>query len=291
MTSDAGTDPPAPLASRASPTSTPVAHVVAVHGNGGGAERFARAAPRMPDDVALHPITLPGFGDRPADPAVVTLRDHAEALAALAEDAPRPRVLLGHGIGGSLILELLQVRPAVADAVILHAPVGADLDERRVPRALRRRPWLAEVLRRAIATRALRPLLARAALTAEIPAADRDALFEGYRRAASFALMWQLIGPEWFAALAPTSLPSALLWGERERVLDVRQVRAFTRLLPDAVVRTVPGWDHFPMLDQPDAWAAEVADLARVLVGAPRGEGEPQPPDLPAATSDGAGER
>lgn len=250
------------------PPADAAAHVVAVHGNGGGAERFARAAPLMPDDVALHPITLPGFGGRPADPDVVTLRDHAQALGALAAPVPRPRLLLGHGIGGSLILELLQSEPDVADGIILHAPVGADLDARVVPRLLRERPWLADALRRAIAARPLRPLLARAALTGPVPAEHRDALFEGYRRAASFALMWRLLDPAWFEALRPVARPVALLWGERERVLDVRQVRAFTGLLPGAAVRTVPGWDHFPMLDQPQAWADEVAALARVLVAA-----------------------
>ena len=36
-----------------------------------------------------------------------------------------PRVLLGHGIGGAFVLELLQRHRELVEGVILHAPVGA----------------------------------------------------------------------------------------------------------------------------------------------------------------------
>ena len=73
--------------------------LVAIHGNGGGGFRFARVEPFIDDDVRFEAVTLPGFGGRPGDPALETLRDYAEQLWREIEHLPRPLVVLGHGIG------------------------------------------------------------------------------------------------------------------------------------------------------------------------------------------------
>ena len=69
--------------------------------------------------------------------------------------------------------------------------------------------------------------------------------------------------------LRPVELPSALLWGADERILSVDQVEDYRALLPLAQVRTVPGWGHFPMIEQPAAYAFEIAALACSLTPAP----------------------
>src|SRR5688500_11207997 len=60
-----------------------VVALVAVHGNGGGAHRFARVAPLMPPDVAMTAVTLPGFAAVPADRSLRSLADFADCLADL----------------------------------------------------------------------------------------------------------------------------------------------------------------------------------------------------------------
>src|SRR5688500_10896469 len=89
--------------------------------------------------------------------------------------------------------------------------------------------------------------------------------FEEYRRCSVFSQMFDLITPTWFQALRPTELPSALLWGEAERLLAVEQIDDYRALLPRATVRRVPGWGHFPMIERPDEYASEIASLARSL--------------------------
>ncbi len=59
------------------------------------------------------------------------MRDYAERLAGLVVPERRPRLLLGHGIGGAFVLELIQHQPEIVDAIILHAPVGTRLGSRR----------------------------------------------------------------------------------------------------------------------------------------------------------------
>lgn len=254
-----------PPAHQPGPAGQPATTIVAVHGNGGGAHRFARVVPLMPSDVRLAPITLPGFANLPADPALRSLRDYAAVLAEMVADVSRPRVLLGHGIGGSIALELVQERADVLDGLILHAPVGARLDRRLFPR-LMAVPGARRVGQRLLASRLLRPLYRRLFFSPAVPPAYLDRFFDEYRHCSVFSQMFDLISPTWFRGLRPTVMPSALLWGEAERLLAVDQVREYQVLLPGAIVRSVPGWGHFPMIEQPQQYAAEISALARTLV-------------------------
>ncbi len=242
--------------------------VVAVHGNGGGAHRFARVVGQMPPGVRLVPITLPGFARVPRDPSFRSLADYADALAALVRAEPRPRLLLGHGIGGSIALELVQRHAADLDGLILHAPVGTRLNRRIFPR-LMALPGAREGGRRILASRIMRPLFRRLLFSRTVPVAYTDRFFDEYGDCSVFSQMFDLISPAWFQGLRPAVLPSALLWGADERLLSVDQADDYRALLPAAQVRTVPGWGHFPMIEQPRAYAAEVAVLALALCPLP----------------------
>jgi pimeloyl-ACP methyl ester carboxylesterase len=241
-----------------------VVTLVAVHGNGGGAHRFARVAPLMPSDVALVAVTLPGFAAVPADPSLRSLADFARHLAALVAPMPRPRIVLGHGIGGSIALELVQRQAELVDGLILHAPVGTRLERRIFPR-LMAIPGARALGRRLFASRLLRPLVRRLLFSRAVPPDYLDRFFEEYRQCSVFSQMFDLITPAWFRGLRPTELPAVLLWGEDERLLAVDQVDDYRALLPRAATRRVPGWGHFPMIERPDEYAAEIASLARSL--------------------------
>jgi pimeloyl-ACP methyl ester carboxylesterase len=240
--------------------------LVAVHGNGGGGARFARVAPLVPEDVLFVAPTLPGFAERPLEPGLETLADFAGALLRELHGIPRPRVLLGHGLGGTLLLELLQRRPEAGEAVILHAPVGARLERRLLPR-LMRAALVRAVAQRALGSALLRPLWRRLLFRRPPPPRELERFFEDYRRSQAFGRLFELVTPAWFAALRPVELPAALLWGERERLLAVGQLEDYRRLLPQARAVRVPDWDHFPMLEAPADYARVVTGLAAELLG------------------------
>src|SRR5262249_29810909 len=108
--------------------------MIALHGNGGGAFRFERLLPFIPANIRFQAVTLPGFARVPPDPQLTSLAAYAGHLKTLLAPEPRPLVLLGHGIGGSIALEFAQGNEGRLDGLILHAPVGARLDSRRFPR-------------------------------------------------------------------------------------------------------------------------------------------------------------
>jgi len=248
----------------AAPTRETTLRIVALHGNGGGGFRFARIEPHLPADVAFHAITLPGFADAPRNPALQTLRDYADYLHQIAADMGQPDqiLLLGTGIGGSIVLEYIQHYPV--QGVILHAPVGAKLDERRFP-ALMKVPGMTRLGQWMFASPLFRPLFKRLLFVdhTNVPPAYLTRFFEEYGQNSVFGQMFEIITAEWFRTLKPREVPAALLWGAEERVLDASHVEVFQQLLPGAIVRIVPDWDHFPMIEQPAAYAAEVVALAR----------------------------
>jgi pimeloyl-ACP methyl ester carboxylesterase len=76
-----------------------------------------------------------------------------------------------------------------------------------------------------------------------------------------------VLTPEWQASLRPVTLPAAILWGEKDRVLPVRGVAAFRPLLPGAFVSLPGRWGHRPMADDPAGYAREICALVRAMLG------------------------
>ena len=242
-------------------------HVVAVHGNGGGSTRFAPLGDRLGDSVALSAIDLPGFNGVPLDPAATSVPAYADHLADRLPD-DRPIVLLGHGIGGSIALDLVSRTPGAVDGLILHAPVGAHLDSRLFPK-LMSPPIVRRFVRHAISARPLRGLLHRRFFPNGVAEPHCTAFFEGYRTCEAFGLMFDIITAEWFEGLEPvTEVPTRLLWGSGDRVLDARHTGQFQSKAPNSEIEIIEGWDHFPMLEQPDAYAEAIARIALELVDA-----------------------
>lgn len=238
--------------------------LVAVHGNGGGAFRFERVLPFVPHDIRFRAVTLPGFASEPRDPTLRTMGEYAARLHEMIAPEPRPLIVLGHGIGGAFVLELIQQHANAIDSVMLHAPVGTRLESRGFPK-LMALPGARAFGQWLFSSRLARPAFRRLLFSQAVPRAYADRFFDEYRHCAVFAQMFEIITADWFQRLRPSDVPAALLWGGRERVLSVDHVRDYRALLPNSTTRIVPEWGHFPMIEQPEAYALEVAGLARGL--------------------------
>lgn len=241
-------------------------HLVAVHGNGGGASRFARMIDALGDEVHLTAVTLPGFSTTPRDPSLMTVSDYADRLADLMAPLGTRPVVLGHGIGGSFALDLAARRPDTMAGLILHAPVGANLDTRLFPRIMSTAPVRAAA-KRLIAARVPRPLWRRLFFPHGAPKPILDTFFDEYRTCEAFGQMFEIISPSWFRQLPPVEgVPTVVLWGEHDRVLRSGQADVITSKVPGAEVIVQAGWDHFPMIEQPQEYADVITTIARRLV-------------------------
>lgn len=252
---------PIPAAEAAGPRPS----LIALHGNGGGGYRFHRVEPFLAADLDFYAVTLPGFGFAAKDPQLDGLAGYARWLhQQVVNDTPRPRYLLGHGIGGSLVCEYLQHYPDAVDGVILHAPVGADLDRRWFPR-LMRLPGMRPLAQWMLSAPVLRPVWSRLLFRQPLPREVLRRFFAEYRACQVFGELFDWITANWFQALRPMSVPAVILWGDKERVLRSGQAAAFEALFTHHHRLVVPGWDHFPMLETPGHYADVLRDCLRHL--------------------------
>lgn len=242
-----------------------VVTVVAVHGNGGGAFRFSLLPDELAPGVRLHAVTLPGFEGEPLPAGPLSMTTYTDALAKELAAIAGPRVVLGHGIGGSIALDALGRHPEVAEALILHAPVGARLDERWFPRLMTTKP-MRRLVQLGISSLPVRVVAGRL-LFRSAPAGFTNRFLAEYRRAESFGPMFDLLTAEWFDSLRPLELPAVGLWGQKDRVLGPDQLAFVERLVPASTRRIEAEWGHFPMIDVPEEYGRVVGELALELTG------------------------
>lgn len=227
-------------------------------GNGHCAARLAAARP-FASDLELDDVPYPGFEGRPR------AGDLASFLDAVATSIAEPPLVYATGIGGLLALALRARGALDGTPLVLQAPVLWGLERRLMPRLMRWRP-AQRLVHRVFAARAFQARFVCRHFTRPLPAGLRTAFFEGYARCDAL--------PDMFAWLTPPLLrrlerelvgrPGALdritvWWGRQDRVIGSGELR-FTRqaLGVDWPLRTFPGWGHYPMLDEPEAWVAEL---------------------------------
>lgn len=252
-------------------------NVLLIHGNGGANARFEPFLRLLQDrqpDWRVHLPLLPGFEGRPLGPAsddgwAPFLNTLADLVGQVGNQGPW--VFYGHGIGGSLLLEWAargwqtggkSVDPPAL--VVLHSIIGASLEHRFFPKLMRPR-WVRAILQELVGWLPLQPLWERRLfLHPEAVAAEvKDRFFAGYRSCAAFPLFFDLITPAWYREVHRKThrQPFHFLWGDRERVVASRYLTYWQRDFPEAVFEIVPGWDHFPMLEEPAAFYDRLAHL------------------------------
>jgi len=242
--------------------------IVAIHGNCGGAFRFA-LVPELPAPATLLPLTLPGFQGRgmPDGPVTVDTFGDAvrDAVAGVREADPTGTVvLLGHGIGGSIALDVVARDKSVADGLILLSPVGVKLDERWFPKVMS-----TPVVRKAAKAIISSPIMQATAgrfLFKPAPRPFAKRFLAEYANAEAFEVMFDLLTADWFENLPPVEIPVAIVWGGNDRVLDVSHVEAYEEAIADTKRIVRDDWGHYPMIEQPEGFATTIADCALELV-------------------------
>lgn len=233
-------------------------------GNGHGAARLDAARLALPPEVELVDTPYPGFEGRPRAGSFEAFLD---AVASHLR-AASPNLVYATGIGGLLALALRARGELAGVPVLLQGAVLWGLERRWMPRVMRFAP--AGALLRLFAWRSFQRRFARTQFTRPPAPETLAAFFDGYARCTA--------APDLFAWMTPALLrrlerelaarPAALdcirvWWGDRDRVVTLREL-AWTRqaLGPGAdwPLRVFSGWGHYPMIDEPEAWARATSD-------------------------------
>jgi hypothetical protein len=240
-------------------------------GNGHCAARLSAARAFLPPGIDLVEAAYPGFEGRPRaaglDAFLDILDDHVRGTA--------PDLVYASGIGGLLALCLRARGGLPGVPIVLQGPVLWGLERRWMPRMMRFRMMQA-VLSRVFATAAFQRRFVRKYFTHPPGMETAAAFFDGYARCAAL--------PDFFAWLTPGLLRSLerelagrpesleriqVWWGGRDTVVSLRELDWTAAALRSRwPLRLFPEWGHYPMIDEPRAWAealgGAVADAATV---------------------------
>jgi pimeloyl-ACP methyl ester carboxylesterase len=243
--------------------------VVLIHGLGGAASNWRELAPLLAERRRVLIPELPGHGGSSPLPAAATLAAYADRAIAVAEhEQMLPAPLVGHSLGGLVVLRAAIRRPDAVTAVVLAGAAGIASATRRARVALRilgllqpgRR--IAPHRRRFARSRPLR-YVAFWPWGASDPAALPPSAAEGFLAGpllhtdtvnAARALVADDPRPD----LHALSCPALVLWGARDTQLPVDDAFDYARRLR-APLRVIPDCGHLLIGERPDACLDAIA--------------------------------
>jgi pimeloyl-ACP methyl ester carboxylesterase len=250
-------------------------HLLVLHGNGGSVTRFLQAIEyfsRIRPEVNLIIPQLPGFDNRPLPVSDNYWDTFLEAVyKSITSIEKESIVFYGHGIGGSLLMELAardytfpNGKRIVPSKLILHSIIGASLDKRFFP-TLMKPLWIRSLMKKAITASWLRSMWVKRLFRnpEKIPIHIQHRFFNDYNNCAAFSIFFDLITIEWYNRIKGKIDDNnmILLWGEKERILDIKYMGLWKDDFPNATIDIVKNWDHFPMMDETDDFCKKLLTL------------------------------
>ena len=228
--------------------------IVMVHGFTARAAHWFRVARRLPDDRCVIAVDLPGFGASTYMPGASYDPDtQADRLQALLKALPRgnDRVdLIGNSMGGFVIATFALRHPqmtrslALLDAAGVSSPTPSEL-RRNI--AAGRNGFFAKDMasfRQFYAMTMHQPPFVPGFV---LEAVGEQAIARVPRHQAIFD---QLNGPRLDARLGEIRVPTLIVWGDKDRLLDVSMVSVWRRIAGSQVT-LLKDVGHMPHLEVP----------------------------------------
>jgi pimeloyl-ACP methyl ester carboxylesterase len=249
-----------------------------VHGLGGAATNWTDLMGLLADTVDGEALDLPGFGrSDPPRSSSYRLRTHVDAVVRRLERRG-PAHLFGNSLGGAVSTRVAALRPDLVRTLTLVSPALPSLrrtrgSDPRLPLMLL--PGLAQLGARQLAKRSPERR-ARDVLTlcyadpSLVPQQRFDEAVEEVRRRSTLAhaddaftaSLRGLVGS--YLERGPSSLwrqaarvqaPTLLVWGDRDRLVDVALAPRAAAAFRDSRLLVLPGVGHVAQLERPEVVA------------------------------------
>ena len=237
--------------------------LILVHGLGGAAANWTELVPLLVRRHRLLVPDLPGHGASTALPAVAGLEPFADRVNLVAErEGMLPAAVVGHSLGGMIVLRMALRRPEDVPAIVLAAAAGLSIGNvwgRNLLSVFSTiRPGRLAARYRGRVSRS--PLLRRFVfgfVSVADPVGLTDQAVEGFLAA---QLLHTDVGSAWQALraddpreeLESVRCPVLVLWGAEDVQLPLDDAFEYTRRLR-ARLRVIPGCGHLLIGERPDA--------------------------------------
>jgi pimeloyl-ACP methyl ester carboxylesterase len=247
--------------------------LILVHGLGGAASNWTELAPLLIRSRRLLVPDLPGHGGSGALPGVSGLEPFADRVAAVAaREGMLPAPVVGHSLGGMVVLRLALRRPDAVQAIVLAAGAGLSIGNVWGRELLSIftvvRPGRIAARHRGLVSRSglLRRLVFGFVSVAD-PVGLTDEAVEGFLAG---QLLHTDVDSAWQALrrddprqeLEAVQCPALVLWGAEDVQLPIGDAFEYTRRL-HARLRVIPGCGHLLIGERPDACADAIETFLR----------------------------
>ncbi|MFL5952452.1 MAG: alpha/beta fold hydrolase [Gaiellaceae bacterium] len=247
--------------------------LVLVHGLGGAASNWTELAPLLLRRHRVLVPDLPGHGGSSALPGVSGLEPFADRVAAVAErEGMLPAPVVGHSLGGMVVLRLALRRPEAVQAIVLAGAAGLSIGNvwgRQLLSVFTAvRPGRIAARHRSLVSRS--PLLRRLVfgfVSVADPVGLTDQAVEGFLAG---QLLHTDVDSAWQALrrddprqeLEAVRGPVLVLWGAEDAQLPLDDAFEYTRRLR-ARLRVIPGCGHLLIGERPEACADAIETFLR----------------------------
>jgi pimeloyl-ACP methyl ester carboxylesterase len=241
--------------------------LILLHGLGSYRGAWSPLIPRLAPHRQVIAVDLPGGGCSAPLPSGVpyTVDTLADAITAFIRELRVERAqVVGNSLGGAIALEL--ARREVAGSVTAISPIGfwSSIEQTygtQVLRCLRRLSKLLQpVAPRLLHSRSGRSLLFALAVGRpwRFAPVDAAAAYAAFLNASAFDVTLPRLRGYRFRNGHELKLSTTIIWGRRDLLLPIWQMRRARRLLPQARFVVLPGCGHVPMSDDPEQLVAEL---------------------------------
>lgn len=255
------------------------------HGLGGRWQHWTENIAELGEHGRVIALDLPGFGRSEPPKRGYSIDTFADTIAELADALRLPRiVLVGHSLGGPIVMRFALRHPERVAAVVLAAGTVQDAAAALAVRARgpngRPEPRTVAAIAMEVLTAGLPAPAALRRQVVDRPPLRRLLLWPYLHRpgampSASIALIVDGIGtrgtlPTARAAarlrseqwLVPVRCPVLAIGADHDAVAPTRALEEFATRVPDAHTVVLEGCGHMVMLERARAFTAEVADFA-----------------------------
>ena len=247
--------------------------LILVHGLGGAAANWTELVPLLARRHRLLVPDLPGHGGSTALPAVAGLEPFADRVALVAErEGMLPAAVVGHSLGGMVVLRMALRRPEDVSALVLAAAAGLSVGNVWGRNLLSvfstvRPGRLAARYRRRVSRSPLLRRLVFGFVSVADPVGLTNEAVEGVLAA---HLLHTDVDTAWRALRADDpreelegiGCPVLVLWGAEDVQLPLDDAFEYTRRLR-ARLRVIPGCGHLLIGERPDACDRAINDFLR----------------------------
>jgi pimeloyl-ACP methyl ester carboxylesterase len=250
--------------------------VIFVHGLSGSWPNWLEQLPVIGAHHRAIAIDLPGFGHSPMPAQRITISGYARLLDGLFSELDVDMAaLVGNSMGGFVSAEFAIAFPERVERLTLVSPAG--LSTYREPRATRALPAIKRLERLVggytgwvaskSATVAKRPLLREAtfglvvAHPRRLPAALVAEQIRGAGKPGFTQALEANLDYDFRHRLPEIACPTLIVWGDRDRVITVRDADIYAELIPGARKVVFPDTGHMSQLERPAAFNALLEDF------------------------------